>query len=321
MMDIVALLQCLRPQVTATTLRQCSRITYALLVMTGRVTRLGLARWAGKGGSYRTVQRFFYTVLPWATLFWVFFRQPIYGPEDVYVLAGDAVVVTKAGKTTHGLDRFFSSLYGKPVPGLACFTLSLVSIQARHAFPMRVEQVVRSAAEKAASTAKADAKKPQALGAQRRPGRPKGSTNHPKATVTFTPELVRSKAMLTALLQLLTTVLSVTSRVLDGHCGKHNALPMARQCALHLIAKLRCDAALYLPSTGPYAGRGPHRTYGHKVDYDHIPVQYLKETTVERHIETRLYQMQLLQTIYATPPSPQQKVSEVLLPSKHSVRE
>ena len=83
---------------------------------------LGLARWAGQGGSYRTVQRFFSTVLPWATLFWVFFRQHIYCAEDVYVLAGDEVVVTKAGKITHGLDRFFSSLYGKPVPGLAFFT-------------------------------------------------------------------------------------------------------------------------------------------------------------------------------------------------------
>jgi len=300
-MDIVTLLQCLRPHVTATTLRPCSRITYALLVMTGRVTMLGLARWAGKGGSYRTVQRLFSTVLPWATLFWVFFRQHIYCPEDVYVLAGDEVVVTKAGKTTHGLDRFFSSLYGKPVPGLAFFTLSLVSIQARHAFPLRVEQVVRSAAEKAASKAKADAKKPQALGATRRPGRPKGSTNHPKATVTFTPELVRIKAMLTAVLQLITTVLSVTYLVLDGHFGHHNALQMARQCALHLIAKLRCDAALYLPYTGPYAGRGPHRKYGCKVDYDNLPVQYLKETTVEKHIQTRLYQMPLLHKECAQP--------------------
>ena len=127
-MDILALFQCLRPHVTTTTLRQCSRIAWAMLVMTGRVTMLGLSRWAGQGGSYRTMQRFFSTVLPWATLFWVFFRQHIYCPEDVYVLAGDEVVVTKAGKTTHGLDRFFSSLYGKPVPGLAFFTLSLVSV-------------------------------------------------------------------------------------------------------------------------------------------------------------------------------------------------
>jgi hypothetical protein len=44
-------------------------------------------------------------------------------------------------------------LYGKPVPGVAFFTLSLVSVQKRRSFPLRVEQVVRSDAEKAASTA------------------------------------------------------------------------------------------------------------------------------------------------------------------------
>jgi hypothetical protein len=36
-MDILALFQCLRPHVTATTLRQFSRIMRALLVMTGRI--------------------------------------------------------------------------------------------------------------------------------------------------------------------------------------------------------------------------------------------------------------------------------------------
>jgi hypothetical protein len=157
--------------------------------MTGRIPMRGLARWAGKGGSYRTVQRFFSTVIPWALLFWVFFRQHVYRPEDVYLLAGDEVVVTKAGKTTYGLDRFFASLYGKPVPGLAFFTLSLVSVQARRSFPIRVEQVVRRAAEKAASKAKADAKKPKPPRAKRRPGRPLGSPNKNKAHVTLPPEL------------------------------------------------------------------------------------------------------------------------------------
>ena len=300
-MDIVALFHCLRPSLPSTTWRQLSRIALALLVMTGRVTMLGISRWAGKGGSYRTVQRFFSTVIPWAILFWVFFRQHVYCPDDVYLAAGDEVIVTKAGKCTHGLDRFFASLYGKPVPGLAFFTLSLVSVQKRRAFPMRVEQVVRSDAEKAASKAKAAAKKPKAPHTKRRPGRPKGSPNPNKATRTLTPELVRIKAMVEALLRLITTVLSVTYLVLDGHFGNHNALHMARQCGLHLISKLRCDAALYFPYTGPYAGRGPRRKYGHKVAYDHLPVQYLKETTVEGPIETRLYQMQVLHKEFAHP--------------------
>jgi hypothetical protein len=37
---------------------------------------------------------------------------------------------------------------------------------------------------------------------------------------------------------------------------------MARQSHLHLMSKLWCDAALYVP----YAGRGPWRTYGSKMD-------------------------------------------------------
>jgi DDE superfamily endonuclease len=301
MVDMVARLQCTRPHVTATTVRQMSRIIVAMLVMTGRVTMLGLSRWAGKGGSYRTVQRFFSQALPWAMLFWVFFRQHIYRAAEVYLLVGDEVVATKAGKHTHGLDRFFASLYGKPVPGLAFFTLSLVSIQQRRSFPLRVEQVVRSDAEKAASKAKAEARKRVPSTAKRRPGRPIGSKNTPQVDVPLTPELGRIAGMLKALLTLIAGVIPLTYLVLDGHFGNHHALQMAQQQNLHLISKLRCDAALYFPYTGPYAGRGPHRQYGDKVHYDALPVQYLKETTVEGHMKTCVYQMQLLHKEFTQP--------------------
>lgn len=301
MVDMVALLHCLRPHVTATTLRQLSRITLALLTITGRITMLGLSRWTGQGGSYRTVQRLFATVIPWAMLFWVFFRQHLYCPQDVYLLAGDEVVVTKAGKTTHGLDRFFSSLYGKPVPGLAFFTLSLVSVQARRSFPLRVDQVVRSPAEKAASQAKAAAKKGKASGTPRHRGRPPGSPNKRKTHVTLTPELMRIKAMIDALLRLIAHVVPLTYLVLDGHFGNHNAQAMAQQSNLHIISKLRCDAALYVPYTGPYAGRGPRRMYGDKVAYQYLPVHYLQETTVAGHLQTQIYQMPLLHKEFAQP--------------------
>ena len=89
--------------------------------------------------------------------------------------------------------------------------------------------------------------------------------------------------------------------MLDGHFGNYNALYMARQCHLHLISKLRCDAALYFPYTGPYAGRGPHRKYGNKVDYDNLPMASLKETTVEGQMQTCTYQMQLLHKEFPQP--------------------
>jgi hypothetical protein len=89
MPDILALLQSLQPYLTATTLHQFERIVVGLLGMTGRVPMLGISRWAGKGGSYRTVQRFFQTSLAWAGVFWLFFRHELYRQDAVYVLAGD----------------------------------------------------------------------------------------------------------------------------------------------------------------------------------------------------------------------------------------
>src|SRR3712207_2985929 len=150
MPDILALLGCLHPYVTMTTIRQLSRIALALLSMTGRVTMLGIARWTGAGGSYRTVQRFVATAIPWAHVLWLFFRQHVFQADDVYLLAGDEVVVTKAGKQTAGIGRFFSSVYQRAVPGLAFFSLALISTKDRRAFPMGLEQVVRTEAEHAA---------------------------------------------------------------------------------------------------------------------------------------------------------------------------
>jgi hypothetical protein len=91
-----------------------------MLSMTGRVTMRGLARWSGQGGSSRTIQRFFHTHMRWDRLQWVLIRHHLLAHDAVILMGGDDVVVTKSGKTTHGLDRFFSSLYGQTVPGL-CF--------------------------------------------------------------------------------------------------------------------------------------------------------------------------------------------------------
>jgi hypothetical protein len=103
------------------------------------------------------------------------------------------------------------------------------------------------------------------------------------------------------LLKFITGVVPLTSLVLDGHVGNHNALQMMRQRHLHLISKLRFDAALYLPDTGPYAWRGPRRTYGSMVDDANISEQYLKATIMEGHIQTRFDQAQLLHKEFAHP--------------------
>ena len=153
-------------------------MVFALLCISGRVTTLGLSRWSEQGGSYRTLQRCLQTPLDWGMLLWTVVRVHLLDPAGQYVLAGDEVVVSKAGKTTYGLGRFYSSLAQRPIPGLSFLALSLVDVQQRRSYPLRVEQrlpVKRS--EKAAPAPK------------RGRGRPKGSKNHVKTAPTLTAEL------------------------------------------------------------------------------------------------------------------------------------
>lgn len=292
MPDIIALLQCLQGTLSATTRRQASRILFAVLAMTGRVTMLGISRWAGPGGSYRSVQRFFATAIAWPQVFWLFFRQHLFDHNDVYLLAGDEVVVTKSGKKTFGLDRFFSGVLQKSVPGVAFFTLSLISTKQRRAFPVQIEQVVRTPQEKEEIAQRRT--KAAKASAVRKAGRPHGSKNKNRADVSLSAELQRIKQMLEGQLNRIGGCLPVSYLALDGHFGHNSALVMTRQCGLHLIRKLRSNSALYLPYDGPYAGRGPRRKYGDKLDYCHLPERYLKQRFVEEAIETRLYHLQAL---------------------------
>ena len=204
------------------------------------------------------------------------------------------MVVSKAGRHTHGLDRFFAGVYGRVIPGLAFFSLALMDTEQRRAFPVRSEQVVRTAAEKAACQAKAAAKQALKPAEPRKPGRPKGSKNKTAAAMVLSPELLRIQAMLAAQLKLMAGRIPLAYLVLDGHFGNHPAWHMVRQCGLHLISKLRCDAALYLPYAGRDKGHGPHQKYGDRLAYQPLPAKYLMQTTTAKQIETRMYHRQCL---------------------------
>jgi len=295
-MNILALLQCIQPDLSKNERRQLSRIAQAMLSMSGRVTMLGLSRWAGKGGSYRTVQRFFNAVITWPNVFSKFFMRHLYLPETEYFLVGDESVVTKSGEETHGLDYFFSGLLNKVVKGVAIFSLSLVSVEERHSYPLRVEQVIRSEAEKAGAKERKQkrAKKDKSAPKKKR-GRPKGSRNRDKTQV----ELKRIQEMVRNQLTLLQTLITVRYLVLDGHFGNNNALQMTRQCDLHLISKLRYDAALSFVYEGEQKRTGPRKKYGQKINYRNIPDQYLVEKSTKDGIETCIYQAQMLHHEFA----------------------
>jgi hypothetical protein len=294
MPDVLALLQCLAPLLPATTLGQFSLIVVAVLAMTGRVTMLGISRWTEQGGSYRTVQRFFNSALDWGQLHWTLVKTHLLHPQDTYILAGDEVVVTKAGDETHGLNRFFSSLFGKTVPGVAFFAFALVNVPPRTAHPLRMGQVLRP---EPPATEVAPAPAPPAE--KRGPGRPKGSKNRNKADVELSPHLCFIQTLLRAVLTAIGTTLVLSYVVLDGAFGNNYALQMVRRCQLHLISKLAVNSALYFLYDGPYSGHGPYTKYGARVKYGQLPAKYLKRTSTEKGIRTDIYQFQALHKLFA----------------------
>ena len=174
------------------------------------------------------------------------------------MLAGDEVVVSKSGKKTYGLDRFFSSLASKPILGLSFFTLSLVSVEQRHSFPIRIEQVIKSDVEKSSLSSTLEIKPLE----KRKRGRPKGSKNKNKTEVILTSELLRIKKMINEQVLLIANFIPLTYLVLDGHFGNNNALQMARLVNLHIISKLRHDSALYIPYQHPDSNKRSRRKYG-----------------------------------------------------------
>ena len=270
-MKIITLFTCFAPLITAVSQRRLAVITQGMLTMTGRITMLGIARWTEKGGSYRSIQRFFATVLPWEQMQVKFFATHLCQPEREYILAGDETVIGKSGRETYGVNRFFSGLRGKVIRGLSFFVFSLVDTVERKAYPLMVEQRIKSEVEK-----KEPAPPKKKRKASR--GRPAGSRNRDKREFKPSAELQQINAMLKVLLGLLRQFVSVKYLALDGHFGHHQAVLLAQQNELELISKLRRDTVLYEPYEGAQSGKGRKKKYGARLKYDELPAKYLQKT-------------------------------------------
>lgn len=296
MIDIIAVLHCLdQSSMDRTTLRRLIVIITALLAMTGRITMLGISRWTGEGGSYRTVQRFFNTKIIWHEILVICVQHWFANEDDVFLLAGDETIVTKAGKATHGLDRFYSSIMGKPVPGLAFLAFSLISFKRSQSFVIRMEQLTKGQSSQAEKKSNDNQRSKKENKKKRKPGRPKGSKNKNRRDVELSPHLEHVQILLKGTLKLLSAVgINITWFVFDGAFGNNYALQMVRQCGLQLISKLRYDSALYFP----YAGSDKRRKYGSKLNYAKIPDKYIQSNTLEDGIRTITYQMTMWHKLF-----------------------
>lgn len=288
-MEIIALLQSVNHLLPKTTWRQLATIIEAMITMTGRVTMLGLSRWTEAGGSYRTIQRFFATSMSWVDLNFNLFLAQRFSQGEEVALAGDHTVVTKAGKETHGLDYFFSSMRGRAVKGLEFLSLSLINISRRDSSPLSLEQTLRT---KETQKVKPKNKVKPDKDKQKKQGRPKGSKNKNRRDIELPPHLQLIQSHIQSVLVVIGQWVKIKYLLLDGAFGNNNALQMSLRCGLHLISKLRHDAGLYLPYDGPRNQSKKQKKYGEKIDFAQLKECHLVQIMIENQIETRIYGFQ-----------------------------
>ena len=287
MSEIIPLLICLESYLSSTSLRHLRHVVFAMLCNPHRATMLGLSRWTESGGSYRTLQRFYHTPLNWVLIHWALLKTHRLKADGVYLLAGDEVVVDKAGKKTHGLGKFYSSLAQRVIPSVSVLALSVIDVTARQSYPLCVEQIMP--VEKPAAPA------PPAPKRQR--GRPNGSTSHAKAAPVLSPLLCLFQQMMTTI-QAPIAHLQIKHVVLDGKFGNYPSTWTVRQAGYHIISKMRHDAALYFPYTGAKPERGATPRYGDKLNYQQLPSPALVDSYVEDGYRFDVYQMHLFHKDY-----------------------
>jgi len=215
----------------------------------------------------------------------------------VYLLAGDEVVVSKSGKRSYGLDRFFSSIQNQVIPSLAFLNLSLISVETRKAYPLSIKQIIKNNKNGCIKDKSSDDdENSEKQKIKRKPGRPTGSGNKDKKTVELSPYLKFVQDAIKEIIGRIDKHIDVIYFVFDGAFGNNNAVVMIKQCGLHIISKLQKNSTLYFKNEEEYKGKGAPKKYGTAIDYKNIPEKYLKstDTNEDEGCITKIYQIQML---------------------------
>lgn len=275
-----------------TELRNFDEIISAMLCMSGKKTMLNISRWTQI--CYRTIERFYNLIIPWLELNIYLVNLRSKNSGELIVVADETPVI-KSGKKTHGLDKFFNSIYQKVMSSLKFSGISLIDVDANKGYGLLMSQLVFTPEEKA-NLKKAKEKKKKAKGGKRGPKI--GSKNNPKKETELTPTFRLLKSQLTEVIEKLRVKVKkeINYFMGDGGYGNSTCAKICKELSLFLISKLQSNAALYLKYTGPYSGRGRKRIYGDKINYDKLPEKFLCETTFDEkeQVQTKIYQFNCL---------------------------
>jgi hypothetical protein len=251
--------------------------------MSGKVNMLNISRWTENIG-YKTVERFFDKTIDWIQLNWKLINGELSKGDNI--LIGDTTVVSKSGKKTYGLGRFFSNLQKQTIKSLNFLTVSVGNTAIGKSFPLSTIQVTKED-EKSNKTKNNKNSEPK------KRGRPKGSKNKNSSEVEL-------DGIFKVVYESIKTVLDSTKIpdlqyfAFDGAFGNNKGIQAVKRNNLDLISKMARNSALFLKFEGEQKAKGRKRIFGEKIDFWNLDKKYLVETTTKKDIKTEIYQFKAL---------------------------
>ena len=275
----------LQAQFSNVNLQHFAVIIDSILSLSRPVTTLSVARMSSI--SYRTIHRFYVLKnVNWHLINLILFKKFIYQKGKTYLLAADETVEDKAGKSTYGIGRFYSSTIQRVIKSVSFLAISIIDIDEQKSYFLACRQLTATKKEltPAAKTPEDSKKK----------GRPEGAKNKIKqeSTSSSYTTLKAILGLITSELALLLPDLKCFHIVLDGFYGHEDYLLLALQYKLNIISKFKHNAHLILPYVGTQSGKGRPKTKGDKVDINKVNPTYLVETTIHKNtnVVTTIYQ-------------------------------
>lgn len=268
MLSIPEILGTLAPVLCSTNIGTLADICQSMLIQPYRITTTSLSRTTDR--SLRTLERFYAQPgLNWLVLSILLFKTFLWIEERTYLLAFDETVEKKVGKATFGLERFYSSLFGRAIPSISMLGVSLIDPELGKSIPLHLRLLTKSQ-ENSSS-------KKQKLGKGKgKRGRPKGSKNKPyQEPESYTFQSL--KEVFYRVLEVLSTLCSnvkISHVVMDGYFGNQHYLKLVRAQKMHFICRFKKNTALFFPFIGIQKRLGRRRKYGTRIDIKKIPKKY-----------------------------------------------
>ena len=214
-----------------------------LLMLPGHATFRNMSRYSPY--HERTFARWYDTNLDWVALNKAAIIE-IVPADHEQALIIDASFVSKSGKHTYGLDRFWNGSHSRAEKGLEISALAWLDLTEKCAYGLSVEQT---------------------------PPSPEPSASESSASDISAPETTRMDVYLDQLRRVVKAhdLTWLRYLLMDGAYSKQNFVDGVRDLGLHPIGKLRADANMRYLYQGPKRpGPGRPKTYDGKVDWSDL---------------------------------------------------